>query len=129
LLENLTSGSRFTPPGCCLKAFKDQFRGAVRTEWNERGTGFEAVFYKDNLEHIALYRQDGSLIEYKMSLPPESLPDAIKTSLENRGEIMNSVLVNKGHSIEYEIIIRDRALLRHLLLFTQLGAVVEEKDL
>jgi hypothetical protein len=129
LLENLIQGNRFTPPGHCLKAFNGQFRDAVRTEWTEKETGFEVIFYKDNLEHIALYDADGTLVEYKMSLPPDFLPDAIKTGVRGRGEIMNAMLVNKGNGIEYEIIIRDKTLTRHLLLLTDLGKVIEERSL
>lgn len=129
LLENLINENRFTPPDHCLKVFNDQFRGAVRTEWIEKANGYEAVFYKDNLEHIALYRPDGKLIEYKRSLSPEYLPDAIKTSLKGQGEIMNAVLVNKGNSIEYEIIIRDKTRIRNLVLFSDQGRVIEERIL
>ena len=129
LLENLIKGDRFTPPDHCLKAFKDQFRGAVRTEWIEKASGYEAVFYKDNLEHIALYKPDGKLIEYKKSLSPEYLPDALKSSLKGKGEIMNAVLINKGNSIEYEVIIREKTQTRHLVLFSDQGRVIEERNL
>jgi len=129
LLEHLIEGTRFTPPDPCLKAFRKQFRGAVGTDWSEKGSGCEVIFYRDHVEHIALYKPDGELVEYKMSLPPDYLPDAIKTSLEGRGEIMNVVLVNKGNRIEYEIILRDDALTRNLLLLSDLGRVIEEKKL
>ncbi|NJO92819.1 MAG: hypothetical protein HC831_30515, partial [Chloroflexia bacterium] len=97
--------------------------------WFDRSTFFEAIFYKDQMEYIADFSQTGELIEYKMHLPVEYLPEAIKTQLESTGEIMNTLLKNKGNSIEYEAIVRDSRQLRYLIRITNLGKVIEERQL
>ena len=42
---------------------------------------------------------------------------------------MYSALKNKGNILEYELILRDKLLKRHLLILTDLGEVKEEKVL
>ncbi len=88
---------------------------------------YEAIFYKENLEHIAHFDLSGNLTEYKLFLPKEFLPEAIKSYLESKGEIMNVVLNNKGNCIEYEAIVRDKNLTRSLILLSDLGKILEEK--
>ncbi len=116
-------------PQVCIEAFSKNFDGAVSVEWFDTETYFEAIFYKDQMEYIADFNKLGKLVEYKMHLPVEYLPEAIKITLENRGEIMNAVLKNKGNSIEYETIVRDNQLARKLIIITDLGKVIEEKQL
>lgn len=128
-LGNIIGPVGITPPDSCLKAFNEQFSNALRTEWSLKGRNYEAIFYRDNLEHIALYHSDGELLEYKMSLPPDYLPEAIKGELEEMGEIMNSVLINKGNGVEYEIILRDKSLARHLVMLTGVGRIIERRQL
>ncbi|NJM15147.1 MAG: hypothetical protein HC896_07020 [Bacteroidales bacterium] len=128
-VKRMLDGSGINPPEACLQAFAANFEGAVNIEWWDRGSSFEAIFYRDNLEHIAIFDRTGLLIEYRQFLPAPYLPEAIKTDLEARGEIMNAVLRNKGNSIEYEAIIRDKDLNRFLILMTDLGKVTEERKL
>lgn len=129
LLENLKRSGGTTPPESCLASFSEHFDAALNIEWFEKENGYEAIFYRDRVEHIALFLADGALIEYKMFLPPEYLPTAIVEQVEGMGEIMNAVLINKRNTIEYEIIYRDASLTRHLLLLTDLGKVLEERAL
>jgi hypothetical protein len=129
LLENIKKGGGYIPPEPCLASFREHFSDAVNIEWFEKKPGYEAVFYREKMEYIAHFGEDCILIEYKMFLPQEFLPTALGEILENRGEIMNAVLINKGNSIEYEIIYRDHSLTRHLLLLTDLGKILEEKVL
>jgi hypothetical protein len=114
------------PPESCLQLFNDNFRGAINIDWFENGDRYEAIFYKDNIEHIAYYNKNGSLEVYKMFLPTQFLPESIKSTLERKGEIMNLVLINKGNSINYEVIIRDKDLQRYLFLVSDLGNVISE---
>ncbi len=122
-------GSNITPPDIIMNALIENFPDAINTEWYKRGENFEAIFYKDNIEHIALFDPAGVLVEYRMYLPEGFLPEKIKAELENRGEIMNVVMINKGNSITYEIILRDSKLIRYLLLVNEFGGIVDEKVL
>lgn len=128
-LKNVIEGNSITPPKVCLHSFNHNFNNAINVDWFDRKTYFEAVFYKDNLEHIATFDISGNLIAYKLFLPQEFLPEAIKSYLESKGEIMNIVLNNKGNRIEYEAIVRDANLIRYLILLTDLGKLIEEKKL
>jgi len=128
-LKKMMKNEEFLPPQPCLDAFKCQFIQAVRTEWSSKDQCFEAIFYRQNMEHIARYDEGGVLQEYMIHLPPELLPYSMRSSLTDRGEIMSSVLLNKGYSISYEIILRNQNHERHLILLSETGAVLNEANL
>lgn len=116
-------------PDVCQQLFNENFRGAINIDWFEKENHYEAIFYKDGIEHIAYYSKTGSLDLYKMFLPTKFLPESIKTKFEHKGEIMNVVMINKGNSINYEVIIRDKNLQRYLFLVSDLGKVISEIQL
>jgi hypothetical protein len=128
-LKKIIEGSRIAPPEACLQAFSDNFAEAVNVEWFRKADHYEAIFYMQHLEHIALFSFNGVLLEYKRNLPPEYLPDPIREVVRAKGEIMNAVLINKGNMLEYEFILRDRKLKRYLMLLTDMGDVKEVKVL
>jgi hypothetical protein len=128
-LKKIIDGNSVTPLDVCLKAFSRNFGDALNIDWYDKGEFFEAIFYKDKIEHIAIFDLEGTLIEYKMHLPEGYLPESIKTFAETRGEIMSSVLRNKGNRIEYEVIVRDSLLTRYMINLTDMGIVLEEKEL
>jgi hypothetical protein len=129
LAKKILLSDTIQPPDSCLQQFNDNFRGAINIEWFEKGDHYEAIFYKDDIEHIAYYNKKGSLESYKMFLPTKFIPESIKRMLERKGEIMNVVLINKGNSINYEVIIRNQNLCRYLILLTDLGKVISEMQL
>jgi hypothetical protein len=98
-------------------------------EWFRKADHYEAIFYMQNLEHIALFSLPGKLEEYKRNLPVDFLPGPIKDVVRQKREIMNAVLINKGNRLEYELIVRDRLLKRHLMVISDLGEVWEERKL
>ena len=106
-----------------------KFPDIINVEWNKNGNFYEAIFYKDQLEYIAIISQDEELIEYKKFLPDGFLPQVIKDKLQLKGEIMNAVMINKGNSISYEIILRDNELTRFLYLLDEKGSITEMKKL
>lgn len=128
-LKKVIEGQGVEPSSICLEAFKQNFQHSVNVEWYDKGDYFEAIFYKEHIEHIALFSKDGDLIEYKLYLPDECLPERIMNIMESKGEIMNSVLKNKGNTIEYEVIYRDKDLNRYVILLSDLGHIIDEKKL
>jgi hypothetical protein len=128
-LENLLDGNRRKPSDICLQAFDQNFQNTINVDWYDRGSYFEAIFYKDNLEHIALFNPSGSLLEYRLNLPDGYLPETIRNKVESKGEIMNTVMRNKGNTVEYEVIVRDKELNRYLITFSDIGNILEEKKL
>ena len=128
-LRKVVEGSDISPSDACLHSFNNYFADAVNVEWSINEGGFEAIFYRQNLEHIALFSKNGMLMEYRKNLPSEFLPESIKDLALARGEVMNALMKNKGNTIEYELIVRDRSLIRHLLLISDEGKLLVEKIL
>jgi hypothetical protein len=118
--------SLFSPPEIVKNSLKERFPSVINIEWNKTGENYEAIFYKDNIECIANFDRSGVLIVYKMFLTEGLLPANIKSTMMGKGEIMNVVMINKGNSITYEIIYRDKELVRYLMLFNEIGVILEE---
>lgn len=127
--SKIFKGSDFLPPEKIDKLLKQSFQEAKNVEWSINGDYYEAIFYKNSFEYIALYNKSALLLEYKVFLAEYYLPQVIKEKLINKGEIMNVVLINKGNSIGYEIIYRNTALVRFMIVFDELGAFVAERML
>ncbi len=127
--KKVIEGNGISTPAICSQAFSKHFEDAINTDWFVKGKFYEAIFYKDSIEHIALFDGSGNLIEYRKSLPFALLPEKIKSLVEESGEIMNALLKNKRNSIEYEVILRDKFLKRHLILLTDSGKIINEKIL
>nr|WP_321452942.1 hypothetical protein [uncultured Carboxylicivirga sp.] len=124
--KKIIEGSSIKPSVLCQKSFNDNFRDAINVEWINKEALYEAVFYRNNIEHIALFDSNGMLLEYRQNLPVEYLPEQIKTLVLEKGEIMNSVLKNKVNTVEYEIIYKDKSHQRFLILLSELGVQKEE---
>lgn len=122
-LQNLFHSQAYTPPEACTASLEKNFPSALNVEWHKRKETCEAIFYKDDLEHIALFKPSGTLLEYRVNIIPGLLPAIIKISAEATGEIMNCVMRNKGKTIEYEIIVRKNAISRQLVTFDDLGKI------
>jgi hypothetical protein len=124
-LKNVMEGNGISPSEICLQSFNQHFKNAINVEWFNKDDLYEAIFYQNNLEHIAIFSLSGVLTEYRQNLPADYLPEPIKKIALENGEIMNSVLKNKGNSLEYEIIIRDKQLIRYLLIISDVGKIIE----
>lgn len=129
LLKSIFSRNQFLPSEAIQTKLKEMFPDIVNVEWNKNGENYEAIFYKDQIEYIALLSENAELLEYKISLAEELLPIQIKENLLQKGEIMNAVLTNKGNAIAYEVIIRDTNLIRYLVHLTETGTIINEVKL
>ena len=105
------------------------FPNALNIEWEKKGEMYEAVFYVDDVEHIALISKTGSLIEYKKNIWLEELPEVVKTGGNALGEIMNVILIYHGEEVFYELIIRNHKLDRFEYLFDNTGVALRTKKL
>lgn len=128
-LKKIFEGSGVIPPFACLQSLNENFSDAVNVDWYKREDNYEVLFYRNMQEHIALFNLNGDLLEYRQNLSLECLPENITKNAMAKGEIMNSVLRNKGNLLEYELIVRDSDLRRHLVLFSETGDVQEMKTL
>ncbi len=128
-LRKVFSGNKETPSVICLQSFNQNFKEAKNVEWFKKENRFEALFYLNNLEHIALFSLNGILLEYRINISADYLPVHIKSMASSKGEIMNSVMRNKGNRLEYEIIVRDQELNRSFITVSEMGKIIEEKKL
>jgi hypothetical protein len=114
-----------TIPGEVKKQLDNCFPNAKNIEWEIKNNICEAIFYLNDIEHIAQISKKGDLLEYKKNLWPDELPDIIKTVGRAHGEIMNGIIIYKGEEIFYEMIIRDEKLDRFEYLFSKNGDLLE----
>ena len=128
-IKKVITGAGISPPDVCLHSLNRNFENAVNVEWSRREGCYEAIFYNNCIEHIAIFSLAGTLEEYRQNLTPEYLPESVRNLALQKGEIMNSVLRNKGSKLEYEIILRDQQLKRHMVIFSDLGEIIEERQL
>lgn len=101
------------------------FPNAKNIDWEVKGNEYEAVFYLDEIEHIAQFSDKGDLIEYKKNLWLDELPVIVKNSGSTYGEIMNGIVITRNTNLFYELIIRDSQLDRYVYLFDDKGLLIE----
>ncbi|MCA6074762.1 hypothetical protein [Fulvivirga sedimenti] len=121
--------AKHTPPSNCLNAFELKFPGAKHVEWFISKAYIEVVFYREHLEYIARFSPAGELIEYRRNLREGFLPLKIREMILSKGEIMNRVILNRGNEILYEVIYRNSAGERFMILIDDLGVMIEERIL
>ena len=97
----------------------NHFPHAVNIEWEIKDKTYEAIYYLDEVEHIAKISENGILIEYKKNLWLNELPEFLKEECNKTEEIMNAIAIFKGEKHFFEIIVRDDKFNRKLLLFNQ----------
>jgi len=127
LFKKIFAGDTVNPPEHIKEAFYNAFKNPINIDWYVRNEIFEAIFYENNREHIARIGTDGKLLDYKINLPLDSLPEQIKTVIKSKGEIMNVVSIHNRKYISYEIIIRDAELKRYIIKINNDGAITKEK--
>lgn len=128
-LMKIVKSASITVPTACIEAFEKNFSRAINIEWQRAPHHFEAIFYQDNLEYIALFEDDGTLLEYRKSVPEGYLPHAIRKLVFEKGEVMNRLMVNRGNELFYEVIYRDKALDRFMLLISDEGKIIKHDKL
>jgi len=128
--QKILSGGKSTPVPANVKAsFTQHFPEPLNTEWQKAGDQFEAVFYKDELEHIARFKADGEISCLKINLPLDSLPEIVYQAAKKHGELMNAISILCNGKRKYELIVRDLDLNRYFLLISPNGEVSEIEKL
>jgi hypothetical protein len=119
--HELLRGNSYAPPAEVQNALYKNFHEPLSIEWFTREDHFEAIFYMGKREYLARFRPDGSMMDYKINLPAEALPEKIRRSAGSKGEIMNAVVIHEGEKVSYEIIYRNESLERFLTIINQEG--------
>lgn len=107
------------------KELKNHFPGAMNIEWELKKGTYEAVFYLEDVEHIALISEEGKLREYKRNLWPNELPIKITKECQNLGEIMNAIAIFREGKQFFEVIIRNDAFKRSVLLYDHSAFLIQ----
>jgi hypothetical protein len=125
IFYKILHAGRFSPPKKVRENLLKHFPRAKSTEWVRNSDNYEAIFYDDNFEKIARFSKDGTLKEYRINIRPEALgsflPEDILKAAAVEGEIMNCISVHNNDSLLYEFIIRDKSLVRYLLVINSDG--------
>jgi len=103
------------------------FPQALNIDWHKLPKHFEAIFYLNDLEHIARISPEGKLLSYKKNIKASDLPAIVREKSRMEGEIMSTISHHKGQEIQHEIIIRKKDFSRYLLVFDHNGILVEIK--
>ncbi|MBM3436325.1 MAG: hypothetical protein FJY07_08950 [Bacteroidetes bacterium] len=129
LIKNLFQRKSLRLPLTVVKGFQHHFPSNVNVEWSKIGKIYEVLFYENETEKIARFDKSGNLVEVRTNISPDSLPDFIKSVAESKGEIMNSIQINKPDSLFYEVIVRENPLKRIMLLMNEKTEILELKIL
>ncbi|MDM8159248.1 hypothetical protein QUH73_05385 [Labilibaculum sp. K2S] len=114
-------------PQAIINTFNNQFDSPLNTEWHKTDQFYEAIFYKNELEHIAVYRANGTYVCLKINLQLESIPDTIYQAIKSHGEVMNAIKINYTDLQNFELIVRDQNLIRYSLLLNAHGEILDKK--
>jgi hypothetical protein len=80
-------------PGDVKKQLGKLFPTAKNIDWEVKNDIYEAIFYLNDIEHIAKFSKKGELVEYKKNLWPDELPEQLKIQADTFGEIMNGIVI------------------------------------
>lgn len=129
LFINLTDRNSIIPPEEIERAMFQHFSDAVNIEWFFEGGLYETIFYLDNKEFIAKFDQTARLVDYRINLPLDAIPSCIAHSIDPQKEVMNLVEIHQNNSVLYELILRNKDLIRFVSHFNHLGERLSEKQL
>ena len=68
IFEHIVPRNEFSPPEKVVRSLEENFGTFLNVEWFEEDGLYEAVFYHDEMECIALFDKEGVLQVYKRNL-------------------------------------------------------------
>lgn len=126
IVKNIFKSFKRETPEIVQKQLLLKFPKALNIDWYSIGDLYEAVFYLDDVEHIAKISKEAKLIEYKKNLRESDVPEVIKLYCQNQGEIMSAIVIYSDAEIKYEIILRNTEQIRNMFLFNQSGKLLKK---
>ncbi len=129
ILSKIFTSNKTKPPKAVLRSFEIDFGQPINVEWHKDAENFEAVFYIDEREHIALFAPDGHIVVQKTNLLLTSAPLPVAAQAKNIGEMMNLIKMVRNGIINFEVIARDLYLDRYYLLLDEDGQILEKRKL
>ncbi len=129
ILGKIFKFTNISVPSVVKKAFNEKFGDSINAEWLQSEDFFEAIFYSDEIEHIAHFDSSGKLLNLKKNLTIHTIPDQIREKASVHGEIMNIIEIKEEEVVGYELIIRDKELIRYSLLLNEKGGLINKSKL
>lgn len=129
LFKKIITVTTIRVPQIVKESMKLIFTSAKNIEWSRHKSLFEVIFYHDDLEKIARFDTDGTMLEYRINLPLDRIPHAIKKKAATEGEIMNCIEFHSVDTVRYEFIVRNKELIRYLLLTDKKGEKIKKEKL
>ncbi len=121
--------SNVSLPEAVENSFLEKFGESINIEWLHSDDFYEAIFYLDEIEHIAHFDPSGKLLNLKKNLAVQSAPEHIRQKALQHGEIMNVIEIREDEIVGYELIVRDEALIRFSLLLNEKGGLIQKSKL
>lgn len=128
-IEKLLSLKPLKIPSAVTKAFKQQFPQAYNCEWSTHHQFYEVIFYQNDQECIAGFKQNGAIMFIKRNLKLEAAPDLVVNAITPKWELMNLLEIVEENLLHYECIVRDNELIRYALYIDHSGNIVQEEKL
>lgn len=128
-LKSLFHGKSPRTPKKVVNVFKKIFPDAINVEWHQKNGLFEAIFYQNDIEKITEFDPDGNCLMIKTNLWPETFAGEQRLIAENYGEIMNIIKIEKNGEIIFEFIVRDKELIRYLMIIDNNGRKIRFEKL
>ena len=129
ILSKIFHFSSITLPSPVKDSFSEKFGESLNVEWLQTDDFYEAIFYLEDIEHIARFDSTGKIINQKKNLSIHSTPQHIKDKAAVHGELMNVIEICEAEIVGYELIVRDEALIRFSLLLNEKGGLIHKSKL
>lgn len=129
ILSKIFKFSSVTLPEAVTNSFSEKFGDSINVEWLQTDDFYEAIFYYDDIEHIAHFDLTGKLLNLKKNLSVYSAPTHIKEKATQHGELMNVIEISEEEIVGYELIVRDESLIRFSLLLNEKGGLIHKSKL
>jgi hypothetical protein len=129
ILSKIFNFSNVSLPEVVKNSFLEKFGDSINVEWLHSDDFYEAIFYLDDIEHIAHFDATGKLLNLKTNLSIQATPEHIKRKAVEHGELMNVIEIREEEIVGYELIVRDEALIRFSLLLNEKGGLIHKSKL
>jgi hypothetical protein len=129
ILNKIFHFSSVTLPAEVKGSFSEKFGESLNVEWLQTDDFYEAIFYLEDIEHIARFDSTGKILNLKKNLSIHSIPQHIKEKAAKHGELMNVIEIFEDEIVGYELIVRDETLIRFSLLLNEKGGLIRKSKL
>ena len=129
ILSKIFKFTSVTLPAPVKIAFAEKFGESLNVEWLQTDDFYEAIFYLEEIEHIARFDSTGKILNVKKNLSIHSIPSHIKEKAAKHGELMNVIEIYEDEIVAYELIVRDETLIRFSLLLNEKGGLIHKNKL